>query len=176
MTKMFQRKIESGDAQFISNQFKSPTRVDVDVLNRNSQSGATLACLHNQPEVLQVFIEEGANLRLKDCQGLTPLGYAIQNADKWNRDADDRWPRIMDLLVKQLGRKYVLQQAVAANFCKTLLYTIRDDTYAEEREYYESAIESTADEEIKTKTIIDLADAFNHLEIKELCLPKMWEI
>ena len=88
MTDIFQKKIESGNGQFIANQLNAPTPVDVNVLNRESQSGAMLACIHNQPDVLQVFIDAEADLRLKDFNGCSALKHAIKNIDRWLGDAD----------------------------------------------------------------------------------------
>ena len=182
MPDIFQRKIESGDAQFISNQLNSSTPVDVNVLNRNSQSGAMLASIHNQLDVLEAFINAEADLRLKDYNGCSALMYAIKNVDGWSGDADDMWPRLMDKLIGQLIknstevhdkheiRKEALKQLAAINVIKTIWFITRDDTYAASRDVYLRAIgEPTADETTTIKKIMNKADHFGHLEIKSVC-------
>ena len=182
MTDIFQKKIESGNGQFIANQLNAPTPVDVNVLSRGSQSGAMLACICNQPDVLQVFINGKADLRLRDCNGYSALKHAIKNIDRWLGDADGEWPRLMDKLIGQLMkscqegqdangiRKDALEQLAAINVLKTVRYILRDDTYAATRDVYLSAMEEpTADETTTIKKITNKADHFGHSEIKSVC-------
>ena len=130
MAETYENQIKNGDHQYISNQLNAPTPVDVNVLNRESQSGAMLACIHNQPDVLQVFIDAEADLRLKDFNGCSALTHAIKNIDGWN--GDGKWPRLMDKLIAWLMqnrpdgendhevRKEALKQLAAVNVLKTV--------------------------------------------------------
>ena len=157
--------IEKGEDQYVSNRLNAPTPDDKNILNKNRQSGAMLACIHNQPNVLQVYINEGADLCLRDRQGYSAMAHAINNVDKWKGEAGGQW-QCVDMLVKHLGRE-ALKEAAAANLFKTVEYILRGtDTWAG----YLSAIEAEAEKLSKISAIKNQANQSGCQEIEDLCV------
>ena len=169
MPTIIREGINRGEVQTIYNQFNTPTPLDPNIVNRKSQTGAVLACIHNQPEVLQVFIDAKADLQLKDCRGRSVVCHAIQNVDKWTGNPGDKW-QCMDKLVVQLGRECVLKQAATVNLLKTVEYTLVDSHYDDTRASYLNAMEAATDDGKKVEAILKIASQKAHSEI--MCLVK----
>ena len=186
MAETFENQIKNGDHQYISNQLHAPCRVKVNILSRLSQSGAMLACIHNQPDVLEVFISAKADLCLKDFNGCSAFTHASRNINGWNGDADGKWPRLMDKLIAWLMqncpdgendhevRKEALKQLAAVNVLKTVRYILRADTYAATRDSYLRVMEEDASETTKIQAIKEKAD--NDSEMSEMRELALWEL
>ena len=190
LAETIEEKIQSGKAQFIWSQLHSSFPIDPNAVNRFSKSGAMLACIHNQPDVLQVYIDTGADLWLRDCDGHSAISHAILNVDKSLDESRAKW-QCLDKLVGHLLmdssdkktaraiRQKILHEAAVADWFKTVQYVLRGDTYAAEREIYNILIEATFDRGTTLiRRIMALAVRLNHPEIKWLCemAPEMlWE-
>lgn len=167
MPKTLEGSIERGEAQFVHNRLVAPTPDDKNIVNQKKQSGSILSCTNNQPGVLQVYINAGADLSQSDGHGYSAVAHAIKNVDKWTGEASNKW-QCVDKLVNQLGPK-VLDQAAPANVIKTVEYILRDDSYADTRSYYHSVIEASSDEVSKVTDIMNLAKQYGHDAILRRC-------
>ena len=167
MSKVLERCIEQGEAQYVHNRLHARRKNAKNILNKNRQSGAMLACIHNKPDVLQVYIDAEADLYLKDRQGYSAMAHAINSVDKWKIEAGGQW-QCVDKLVKHCRREEVLQQAAAANLVKTVEYILRGtETWAD----YLSAIQAAADDILsQINAIKNLAIHSGHQEIVDLCV------
>ena len=163
MPKVLERSIELDEAQTVKNRLEAPTPDDKNILNKDGQSGAMLACIHNKPDVLHVYINAEADLGLSDRQGYTAIAHAIKNVDKWKGKAGGQW-QCVDMLVKHLGRE-VLNKAAAVNLAKTVEYILRG---TDSWEIYLSAINTATDESNKINSIKNQAIQFGHREIEDL--------
>ncbi|XP_013774828.1 tyrosine-protein kinase shark-like [Limulus polyphemus] len=74
---LLHRATQEGDVMVVGELLKSCYR-SLDAKNQEGQSAMHLACINGNNEILDMLLDAGANVNIKDAKGLTPLHYACR--------------------------------------------------------------------------------------------------